>query len=348
MEGETIMAKVTPKENFLKLANGIHPDYVPFYSIMGEPYMGENAVSAVRLQFFEDTRGVDGGKDMWGVPYAMASEGVRATMPDTRINILKDISDWKNVVKFPKALDVDLQRSYDEAIRTVDRSQTCLAIGPGFGPFQQLVAMMGFEGGLMALAEDPDEVKAMLNAMVDHIEPYYKKAFEVFKPDLWGMGDDTCAKMSPFFSPAVYEDVFLPIYMRLSAPARENGVPVTFHNCGYTTPFLEYMYQFGVRVTEPFQESNNIVACKEQFKGRMAFVGHWGWGQHIPKNYPDFDEEELRQDIRNTIDECCEGGGYAFSGFPIGVPGDPGVERAKKIMRDEVHWYGRKVYGYTD
>jgi hypothetical protein len=121
-----------------------------------------------------------------------------------------------------------------------------------------------------------------------------------------------------------------------------------FHNCGYTTPFLEYMYQFGVRVTEPFQESNDIRACQEQFKGRMSFVGHWGWGQHIPKNYPDFDEEEFRQDIRDTIDECSVGGGYAFAGFPIGVPGDPGVKRAYSIMRDEAHWCGRKVYGYTE
>jgi len=188
----------------------------------------------------------------------------------------------------------------------------------------------------------------MLNAMCDHIMPYYKKLFEVFKPDFWAMTDDTCAKTAPFFSPEIYEEVFFPIYMRLSEPARENGVPVLFHNCGYTTPFLEYMYKFGVRVTEPFQESNDIIALKEQFKGRMAFVGHWGWGQHIPKNYPDFDEEELRADIRKTIDYCSVGGGYAFAGFPIGVPGDTAVTRAYQIMRDEVHWYGRKVYGYTE
>ena len=341
------MAKVTAKENFLKLANGIMPDYVPFFSLMGDPYNGEVASVDRMIPFFEENRREDGGRDMWDVPYAMASEGVRATMPDTRINILKDIADWKKVVQFPKALDVDLKHEYDEALKVVDRSRTCLAIGPGFSPFQELVALMGFEGGLMALAEDPDEVKEMLNAMVDHIEPYYKQAYEVFRPDLWRMMDDTCAKMAPFFSPAVYEDVFLPIYMRLAAPARENGVPVLFHNCGYTTPFLEYMYQFGVRITEPFQESNDIIAMKQQFKGRMAFVGHWGWGQHIPKNYPDFDEEELRQDIRNTIDYCSVDGGYGFSGWPIGVPGDPGVKRAYEIMRDEAYWYGKKAYGYT-
>jgi hypothetical protein len=340
------MAKVTPKENFLKLANGEFPYYVPFYSILGDPYLGECAVKMARISFFEDTS-YQGGTDMWGVPYARPSEGVEAVMPDTRINILEDISDWSKVIKFPKPLDVDIEKVYQENLKNIDRSQSCLQMGPGLQPFQEVAALMGFTGGLMALAEDPDEVSAMLNAMVDHIMPYYKKAFEVFKPDFWSMVDDTCAKYYPFFSTEIYEKVFFPIYMRLSEPAREAGVPILFHNCGNITPFLEYMYQFGVRVTEPFQETNDIVKCQEQFKGRMSFVGHWGWGDHIPKNYPDFDEEELRQDIRNTIDKCSVHGGYAFAGFPIGVAGDQAAKRAYQIMRDEAHWYGRKVYGYT-
>ena len=341
------MARVTPKENFLKLANGEFPYYVPFYSIMGDPYMGECAVKGARLSFFEDTSFM-GGTDMWGVPYAKPSSGIEASMPDTRINILEEISDWTKVVKFPEPLEVDLGKAYAENLERIDRRESCLSLGPRLGPFQELVALMGFEGGLIALMEDPDEVSAMLNAMTDHIMPHFEKAFEVFKPDLWYLVDDTCAKMSPFFSPEIYEEVFLPIYQKLAKPALDHGVPVIFHNCGYTTPFLEYMYSFGVRLTEPFQESNDIHQCKEQFKGRMSFIGHWGWGQHIPKGYPDFDEEAFRQDIRNTIDECCVGGGYAFAGFPIGVPGDPGVKRAYNIMRDEVHWYGRKVYGYKE
>ena len=341
------MAKVTPKENFLKLGKGEFPYYVPFYSILGDPYMGECAVKGCRIGFFKDTAR-QGGTDMWGVPYAKPPSVVDAMMPDTRINILEDIGDWTKVIKFPEPLDVDINAAYEDNLKRIDRTQSCLSFGPGFGPFQELVALMGFEGGLCALMEDPDEVSAMLNAMVDHIMPYYRKAFEIVKPDFWSMADDTCAKLAPFFSPAVYKEVFLPIYMKLAEPARENGVPVLFHNCGNTTPFLDFMYEWGVRVTEPFQESNDIVACQEKFKGKMSFVGHWGWAQHIPKGYPDFDEEEFRQDIRDTIDECSVHGGYAFAGFPIGAVGDTAVKRAYDIMRDEAHWYGRKVYGYKD
>ena len=163
------------------------------------------------------------------------------------------------------------------------------------------------------------------------------------------MTDDTCAKLMPFFSPETYKEVFLPIYHRLSKIAQDNDVPVLFHNCGKEELFLDFMVEFGVEYTEPAQEDNDILAMKEKYKGKLTFMGCWGWGDHIPSGFPEFDEEEFRQDIRDTIDKYSKGGGYAFAGFPIGQKGEEDAQRrAYKIMRDEAHWYGRKVYGYTD
>ena len=341
-------ARVTPKENFLKLRHGGMPEYVPFYSLMGDPYKGENPCTGAMIQMFEAAEPREDGRftDIWGVPYA-APENLAAMMPDTSVVTLEDISQWTKVLQFPKANDIDLEKVYQDTLTKVDRSQTALKVGPELMPFQVLVALMGFEGGLMALAEDPDEVSAMLNAMVDFMEPHFTKLFEVFQPDVWSMGDDTCAKMMPFFSPETYEEVFLPIYKRLSKPAQDNGIPVTFHNCGKEEQFLDFMVDFGVEMTEPSQEVNDILMLKEKYKGKMTFMGCWGWGDHIPKGFPDFDEEALRQDVRNTIDKYSPGGGYAFAGWPLGQKGqEDAVRRAYQILRDEVYYYGKKVYGY--
>ena len=342
------MAKVTPKENFMKLRHGGTPDYVPFYSLMGAPYKGESACGGIRLPFFTSTQFVDGGKDIWGVPYKAPESGVQATMPDTSFVMLEDIADWTKVVKFPTPNDIDVEKVYQEALKTFDRSQTALKIGFDFSPFQELVAMMGFDGGLMALYTDPEEVKAMLNAMVDFLEPFYKKAFDVIRPDCWGIADDTAAAATPFFSPEIYKDIFFPIYSRMARIATEHDVPVVFHNCGKIEEFLPFMVEFGVEMTEPMQEVNDILKVKEQYKGKLSVMGCWGWGDHMPPDFPEFDEEAFRQDIRDSIDKYSVGGGYAFAGFPIGLPGqNEAVARITEIMRDEVHTYGRKVYGYT-
>ena len=341
------MAKVTPKENFMKLRHGGTPDYVPFYSLMGAPYKGESACGGIRLPFFTSNQFVDGGKDIWGVPYKAPESGVQATMPDTSFVMLEDIADWTKVVKFPTPNDIDVEKVYQEALKTFDRSQTALKIGFDFSPFQELVAMMGFDGGLMALYTDPEEVKAMLNAMVDFLEPFYKKAFDVIRPDCWGIADDTAAAATPFFSPEIYEDVFLPIYKRLARPAMENDIPVVFHNCGYCEPFMEMMTQFNVQILEPAQESNDIMACKERFKGKMSFCGGWDWDFHMPKNYPEFDEEEIRESVRHSIDTYGKEGNYVFCGGVVGAVGDETAMKINMIVQDEVYTYGHKIYGYT-
>ena len=209
-------ATITPKENFMRLRHGGMPEYVPFYSIMGDPYKGESAVAGTFAPLFESTLfQPGGGRDAWGVPYT-APENLAAGMPDTSVITLEDISQWTKVLKFPTPTGIDLERVYQDTLKRVDRSQTALKAGPDLNPFQELAALMGFEGALLALAEDPEEVSAMLNAMVDFLEPYYWELYRVFKPDCWAMTDDSCAKLMPFFSPETYKEVFLPIYTRLA------------------------------------------------------------------------------------------------------------------------------------
>jgi len=347
------MTKITPKENFMRIVGGGHPEYVPYYTMMGEPYLGEAADAMLNPAIFGETHFVDGGKDMWGVVYRGTEGTAQATMPDTRIINLPDIDDWRDVIKYPDAPkpdEVDWEKLYNDGLKMfgIDRTQSAVKSGPGIMPFQQLVALMGFEGGLMALATDPDEVLNMLHYMVDFLEPYYTRYIDVYKPDLWYILDDTCAKTAPFFSPETYRKVFKPIYERLAKPANDRGIPLVFHNCGYIEPFIDDMYDFGVRLIEPTQSANDMLKLKEKYKGKIGFIGGWEWQVQMPKNYPEFDEEEVRQGVRDVIDKYAPGGGWGIGTWPVSYEGDPVLPVIRQILRDECHWYGRKVYGYKD
>lgn len=346
------MAKITPKENFLKMYGGGHPEYVPVYTLMGEGYMGEVADTMMSPKVFGATMGPDGGKDMWGVPHVPTEGTANAMMPDTRVIILPDIEEWRTTLKFPdipKANEIDWESVYKHelAAANIDRTQTAVKMGPGLAPFQQLVNMMGFTDGLVALATNPDDVSEMLHAMVDFLEPYIERFIDVYKPDTWHLGDDTCAKNHPFFSPETYVKVFKPIYERLAKPARERGIPIGFHICGMMEPFMDFMVDFGVSMVEPTQETNDLLMLKEKYKGKVGFVGGWDWGEKRPLNYPEFDEEEMRQTVRDAMDKYAPGGGYGIVVWPISYKDDPVLPEIKRILRDECHWYGRKIYGYT-
>ncbi len=344
------MAKISPKDNFLKIAYGGMPEYIPYFTMMGEPYLGEAATKMMNPNIFNETHFVDGGKDMWGVTYRAAEGTNNATMPDTSIILLHDIEDWEKVVKFPEVPDIDFEMQYQKDLQffQVDREQSAVMSGPGLMPFQTLVGLMGFAGGLMALYEDPDSVSDMLNAMVDFLEPLYTKYIDIYKPDIWYMLDDTCAKTAPFFSVETYRQVFKPVYDRMAKPARERGIPIMFHNCGYVEPFIQDMVDFGVSILEPMQNSNDLMKVKEQYKGKLGLIGGADWALVMPKNYPEYDEEELRQKVRDIIDLNAPGGGYGIYIWPLSYFGDPVIKEVNRILRDECHWYGRKVYGYTE
>ena len=68
-----------------------------------------------------------------------------------------------------------------------------------------------------------------------------------------------------------------------------------FHNCGHCEPFMDFMVSFGVQMLDPMQASNDLVADKEKYRGKLSFMGGWEWALHMPPDYPSFDEEALRQ-----------------------------------------------------
>ncbi len=341
------MAKITPKENYLRLGRGEEPAYVPRFTMMSDEYLGEACCKMLFPKVFPSTQMQNGGYDMWGVRY-VADEYTGATLPEPNHFILEDVADWEKVIRFPERPEgVDYEMLYEKDLKAgkVNRELSAVMASPGMSPFQQLVAFMGFTEALCALATDPDSVKDLLNAMVDWIEPVINATVEYYKPDIWYILDDSCAKHTPFFSQETYRDVFKPIYMRLARPAMERGIPVQFHNCGKFEIQIPDMLDFGVKYTDPAQQTNDLLSLQKQYKGKLCLVGGWDWDQHIPLTWPEFDEEEIRQGIRDAIDAYAPGGGYAFAG---GVPGKTeAAKRVNEIIRDEIHWYGRKVMGYA-
>jgi hypothetical protein len=350
------MAKITPKDNFLKLAGGGHPEYVPFYTMMGIEATKETPVKSASPALFGSPFGMpdpDGGgfKDMWGVKYVMSNETAFASLPEPGNFILEDVTKWGDVIKRPTPADIgDWDAMAKESFERInlDRNESALSSGFMFQPFQTLMAFMGHTEGLVAMAEEPEAVKELLDYLCGTYEPFLEKTIDAYKPDIWSMGDDTCTELDPFFSVEMYKEFFKPIYARLAKPAIERGIPIIFHICGRIEPFIDDMLDFGVKYIEPTQESNDINALKEKYKGRASFIGGYDWGRHVPPNYPDFDRELLRQDVRDTFDKYSAGGGWGMFAWPISYLGDESIEEVKRIIWDESHDYGRKVYGYTD
>ena len=83
-------------------------------------------------------------------------------------------------------------------------------------------------------------------------------------------------------------------------------------------------------------------AVKEKYGRKIAIAGGYNWVP--PSTWPDVYEEEVRQSVRDCIDQYAPGGGFAFFGAALGRHGDDTIANVNSWISDEAYNYGRGYY----
>src|SRR5690554_6313535 len=92
-------AHLTPKENFLRVARGEMPEWVPV-SPFGGPGL-EPLMSMADPMILGSFRGPGGGVDPWGVTFVTGEEITFAALPKPNDFILADVTKWRDTIKAP-------------------------------------------------------------------------------------------------------------------------------------------------------------------------------------------------------------------------------------------------------
>lgn len=337
---------MTSRDQFMAMINGEIPEDVMYYTMGAPATDGTDAPTrSIGPNLWNDTHlSPKGGKDIWGVNYVATEETGWQSLPEPGKFMFTDITKWRDYIHAPEVPDVnweEMAKADFEKLK-IDRTKSAIVCGCGLMPFQQIMAFMGFNEGLCALIEEPEECKALLNYMADFYVPIIEKTLDSYKPDLFYMLDDTASKYNPFISMEVYEDILLPIYKKLAKPANDREIPIGFHNCGRCEDFLDHMYEFGVRYWDPCQTMNDLKAIKAKWGNKIILCG--GWDVDRLPNWPNVTEEEVRKSVRDTIDELAVGGGYVFRGRVLAAPGDTKTEQISAWIEDEGKKYGKGYF----
>ena len=133
-----------------------------------------------------------------------------------------------------------------------------------------------------------------------------------------------------------------PVYQRLTKPFTDKGIPVQFHNCGHCEAFLEDMIDFGVKILDPSQTANDLLGIKEKYGRDFVLAGCWDWKP--PLSWPNVEEEEIRQMVRDCVDTFAPGGAYMGRAGALGIPGDKDIARVNAWLGEEIYWYTRRYY----
>ncbi|MDR1205432.1 MAG: veratrol--corrinoid protein metyltransferase [Peptococcaceae bacterium] len=338
---------ITEKDNYLMLLRGEVPEWVPSYSFGPMP----GATRPVANHMFSpplvnDHRMRGGGRDIWGVNYVPTESTDNALIPDNSEFILPldDLTKWRDIIKAPDISGIDWEGEVKKQIERsgIDRKQTAMALNLHFGYFQHLMSFMGFEDGLLAFYEEPDEVKELLDYLSEFYMTVADHVIDLFKPDILSFMDDTAAWNSSFISADMYREFILPHHEKWAKRGRERGLIMTMHNCGKCDNIVDMLVEMGISEWDPAQTSNDIEAVQKKHGNKLVIAGAWDARGRLLAD--DVTDEELRQSVRDTMDKYAVDGGFCWCGGFLSASGDEEMKRRNKIVHAEVYEYGHNFY----
>lgn len=321
---------LTGKENYLRMMRGEIPEYVP---AMYEPYS-----DGVAEELLTPVSAPEGSIiTSFGVEYVGCPTMNMGAMPAPGKIILPDITQWEKYIKKPDVSDRDWEGYYMGQTKNFDRENRALRVGGG-DYWLTAVSFMGFEATMMAMYEEPEAFKDMLNYVSEFYLEVLKKQIYYLKPEVLGLMDDDAALDYPFFSPEMYREFFRPLQQKHIDIAKENNMVIDRHDCGRCEDFIPDWIEMGIQGWGPAQITNDLRAIKKKYVGKLTISGGWeGIDGTIPI-------PELKDKLLDYADTFCPGGGFIYGARISGDPTDPAVVERTAIVKDFYYDYIKPYY----
>lgn len=177
-------------------------------------------------------------------------------------------------------------------------------------PFDYMLDYLGYESALMAMIEDPDKCKAILQRFADGVVALTKEmctqhidAIKISSP-FAGMG---------FISPDFYREFVLPYESQFIAAAKERGKFIYIHTCGAIDDRLEAMRESGASGLEcldpPPLGNVKLADAIGRIGGDMFIKGNLDSVNTLLQGT----EEEIEADVRARLELGMQTGGYILS-----------------------------------
>ena len=302
-------------EDFLD-AVGVDVRHVPRRSTMGERYpsVGEGDY-LVRT-------------DQWGVSYRMPIEdGLYYDVWCSPLDV-ENLGERLDSYQWPDPEDpwhYELLRERAQAAR--DKGKVVVLQGFTAGILEQYAWLRGYRRGFMDLIVDEVVAGRLLDKLVEIQAAYWVKALGELEGlvDLVNASDDLASQHSLLMSPSTYRSVVKPRHRRLFASVKEAApdVKILLHSCGAVRPLIPDLIEVGVDVLNPIQlgaTGMDPLELKQDFGQELCF---WGGGVDAQGVLSSGTPQQVRDQVKRSIDALAPGGGFVFAADHVIQPNVP-------------------------
>lgn len=259
----------------------------------------------------------------WGITMAWPQDQLGPfPVHDEKHTVLKDITQWKNVVKAPSVEFSDERWAPAVAhAKSVDRKDKFVTVFFASGTFEMTHMLMGMEGAMLNLYEEPEHMHDLIEYLTDYEIRYAQQVIDRIQPDALFHHDDWGGQIASFMSPAMFEEFFLEPYKKAYGFWKDNGVElIVHHSDSYAANLVPQMIEMGIDIWQGVMTTNNTPDLIREYGGRISFMGELDSG---PLDHSSWDKDAIAAQVEKACRTCgkhyfipCLTQGLNFSSFP--------------------------------
>ena len=203
--------------------------------------------------------------------------------------------------------------------------------------FDSALLAVGVTEALYRFYDDRAFLERLMHILLRHQERVMRAVCDRFSDDLAFViiNDDIAHHGGLFIQPDMFMETFPQRMERLVTPVKERGKLVALHSDGRLDQIVPVLHSIGFDAIHPVEpKSNDIFALKQQWQGKLAFIGN------MPTMLLAYGaKEEIEEQVRMYCQRLAPGGGWVLGSSTSIIEGIP--PESFVTMIQAVHRYGR-------
>ncbi|HIS68841.1 MAG TPA: methylcobamide--CoM methyltransferase [Candidatus Gallacutalibacter stercoravium] len=230
------------------------------------------------------------------------------------------LSNWDELDDFLATFPDPYQKgTFDEVARRFATANGRYRLGCWWLMFhERMWSIRGMENLMMDYYDNMDGLKRIGARLVE----FYKVTVDRFAAlgcDGIFTSDDLGHQQGPMMSPAIFEELYLPLYRDLISYVHQKGMHFWLHSCGDNTLLMDMLIDAGVDVFHPVQKGcMDMEQTAKRFGGRITFLA----GVDVQHLLPEGTPQQVAQEIRWMKDTFRTPGGGLLLGAGNGIMPD--------------------------
>ena len=321
LEQPKLNTPITPRENMMRVMKGEQPMWLPNMNRDMNIVCPDMMPDASARAF--------GGIDWFGVDWQYEPL-TKAAMVRPGTRRLSDITKWREELVFPDLNDLDWEKDSKELYHMLPNDRfTYFIIYNGI--FERLADLTSFEDAFCFLLEEQEELTAFFDKMIEWYIGLIKIARTYYHADMILFHDDMGTQRAPFFSPEIYEELFIPQYQKLTGAVHEQGMFIALHSCGNVRRQIPNFITAGFDAWEGQEGVMDKDEIMETFGDQLVQIGQY-------QISGDLTDEEAVEALRHMIETRGRKGRCAYR------IRDNRPRKGNTDLEDEMYRCSRKFY----